>query len=142
MKLDKFEPLSDDVMQDLFLVANIVPGEYFVDLGSGDGRLVAEAQRRGAVTVGYEIDETLAQQSRRDRAINVITGDFFDADMSKFDVIVACQTILPGTASLLDKLAKEMKDGARLITIGHTRHAWLPRRIVLSHRQKICVYYK
>ncbi len=43
MKLDKFEPSTPEIVKAMFDIANIKPGEKHIELGSGDGKLVAEA---------------------------------------------------------------------------------------------------
>lgn len=45
-------------------IANIKPGEIVVDLGSGDGRLLFAAARKGAIAIGYEINPFLVLLTR------------------------------------------------------------------------------
>lgn len=44
----------------LFTLHNFKPGELLVDLGSGDGRVLLAAARRGVRSVGYELNPLLA----------------------------------------------------------------------------------
>ncbi len=44
-------------------LAELRSGERLVDLGSGDGRVLLSAARRGARAVGYELDPDLASQA-------------------------------------------------------------------------------
>ena len=48
-------------------IAGVSASDVVYDLGSGDGRIVIAAARRGALAVGIEIDAQLVQDSR-DRA--------------------------------------------------------------------------
>ena len=45
-------------------LAKLKPGELIVDLGSGDGRLLAEAAERGYRAIGYELSPILVLISR------------------------------------------------------------------------------
>lgn len=44
----------------LFALYDFKPGELLVDLGSGDGRVLIAAARRGVQSVGYELNPLLA----------------------------------------------------------------------------------
>lgn len=142
MKLDKYEPLDLETVNEVFNLAELRPRERHIDLGSGDGRLVAEATKRGAVSCGYELSEELARDSVRKYEIKVINDDCFNADVSDADVVTCWLTELPGTQSLIDKLHKEMKIGSRLIKIGKIEHTWKPKRVFMHRRHWLCLYVK
>jgi hypothetical protein len=66
------------------------PGQTFVDLGSGDGRLLSLAASRGLQAVGYELNPFLAAYSwlvtrRHGNRVKVRLGSFWRADLSKAD---------------------------------------------------------
>ena len=75
-------------------IAGVTPEDFVIDLGSGDGRLVIEAARRGARARGIEYNTEMVELSRRravqsrvsDR-VEFIEGDLFEADLSKASVI-------------------------------------------------------
>ena len=75
-------------------IAKLQPGEYHMDLGSGDGRTVITAAKRGATAVGVEFNPNMVALAREnakqagvtDRA-TFIEGDLFQADISKANVI-------------------------------------------------------
>lgn len=125
MMLDKFEPLSPIVRDAMLDLARIRPGDKHIDLGSGNGQFVVEATKRGAESIGYEIDPVLAEQSRQ-LGITVITDDVFNADVSQADVVTCWFSKLPETIALMDKLHREMKVGARLVKCAYTPHEWQP----------------
>lgn len=126
MILDKFESSTQEVMQAMFNLAEIQPGEKHIDLGSGDGRFVVEALKRGAESIGYEIDEELAKSSSEMHGITIINKDCFEADVSEADVITCAFSKLPETRALMDKLRQEMKPGARFVKRSFTDHVWKP----------------
>ena len=100
-------------------LASLAPGERFVDLGCGDGRVLAAAARRGAQVTGIEFDPSLADQARRRLARagldgRVVHGDIFEADIVA-DVIFAYLT--PGTLQELTPRFQAMPAGTRLVTL-------------------------
>jgi hypothetical protein len=50
-----YVPTSRKAVERMLDMANVRPGEIVIDLGCGDGRVLREASRRGAQTIGYEI---------------------------------------------------------------------------------------
>lgn len=127
--LDKYEASSQAIVEAMFDLANLQPGEVHIDLGSGDGRFVEEALLRGAKSTGYEINKALADESAARLGRNrIINNDCFNADVSRADVVTCYFSILPDTKLLMDKLYKEMKVGARLVKQAYTPHTWKPER--------------
>ncbi|MBM3344830.1 MAG: methyltransferase domain-containing protein [Betaproteobacteria bacterium] len=68
-----------DTMMDL---AKVGADDYVIDLGSGDGRLVIAAARRGARALGVEYDDNLVRYARReaDKAHVADKARFIKAD--------------------------------------------------------------
>lgn len=85
----------------------------FLDLGSGDGKVVLIASLFGVKATGIEIDPDLIKISKRVKGKlklkgNFIKGDFFKHDLSKYDIIF----VNPDKGfenGLEDKLIKELK---------------------------------
>ncbi|MEW6616199.1 MAG: class I SAM-dependent methyltransferase [Thermodesulfobacteriota bacterium] len=106
------------------------PGVHFLDLGSGDGRVVFLASLFGAASTGIEFDEDIFNSSLKAREklskrfdlskTELIRGDFFDADFSGYDVIYYFMSGSFEEKRLEDKLAKELKPGA--ILVGYIEH--------------------
>lgn len=73
-------------------LAQLKAGETFIDLGSGDGRMLLLAAQRGANAVGYEINPLMwlwsqwITRSQR-RHIKIYCRSFWGADLSQADVI-------------------------------------------------------
>ena len=69
---------------------DLKPGEVFVDLGCGDGRLLEMAAARGLKAVGYELNPFLwfyawVRTRRHGRCVRVRLGNFWRADLSDAD---------------------------------------------------------
>lgn len=69
---------------------DLKPGQTMMELGSGDGRMLVAAARRGINAVGYELNPFLFAYSwlitRRFKAkVTVKLGNFWHADLGKYD---------------------------------------------------------
>jgi precorrin-6B methylase 2 len=113
-------PTPPELVEKMLDMAKVTPQDIVMDLGSGDGRNVIAAAKRGARAYGFEFNPEMVALSRRkaqeagvaDRA-TFIEGDMFEADISKATVMALF--LLP---SNLDKLAPKflaLKPGTRIV---------------------------
>jgi precorrin-6B methylase 2 len=113
-------PTPQELVEKMLDMAKVTPQDIVMDLGSGDGRNVIAAAKRGARAIGVEYNPDMVALSRRrakeagvsDRA-TFIEGDMFEADISKATVLALF--LLPGN---LDKLAPKflaLKPGTRIV---------------------------
>lgn len=106
----------------------VTQGTRFLDLGSGDGRVVFLANVLGARATGIEYDPEIAETSRRARdalaeildlgRVSIVEGDFFIQSWSGYDVIFYFDTSSLEHQRLRQKLRDELDPRARLI-VGH-----------------------
>ncbi|MEM3701011.1 MAG: methyltransferase domain-containing protein [Candidatus Bathyarchaeia archaeon] len=133
-------------------LAEFKPNEVFVDLGCGDGTvLIRAAERFGIFTVGFEIDSKLvkiakikAKTSGLKNLIEIVHADLFKIDISKFNVIYV-YPYPPIVVSLSDKIAKECKDGSRILVHDYALKNFQPAKKVqipggLLHIHTIYLY--
>ena len=126
-------PSPPETVEKMLDLAEVTRDDFVVDLGSGDGRNVIAAARRGARALGVEYDEPLVQLSRRNaRAAGVadraefVQGDMFAADISRASVLVLF--LLPDNlVRLRDKFA-QMKPGTRIVSNTYEIAGWQPAR--------------
>jgi len=87
-------PMPEERIEKLLDLARVGPKDYVIDLGSGDGRVVIAAAKRGAQALGVEFNPDLVALSQRDaqkagvadRAA-FVQGDMFEADLSHATVV-------------------------------------------------------
>lgn len=97
----------------------------FIDLGSGDGRVVLIASLFGLKSVGMEIDDGLFRKSlEMQRKLDMpnalfYNNDFFEHSLAGYDIIF-CNPDQPLERGLEKKLISEM-DG-KLVLYGHHFH--------------------
>lgn len=112
-------------------LAGATPQDYVIDLGSGDGRIVIAAAKRGIAGHGVEFNADMVALSNRlaaeagvaDKA-RFIQGDMFEADLSK-------ATVLPLflLSENLEKLSPKflaLKPGTRIVLNGYQIYGWSP----------------
>jgi SAM-dependent methyltransferase len=125
-------PLEPHVINRIFELVQIKPGDIFYDLGSGDGRMVIAAASLGAKAYGIEIDPWRVWYSRfciflfgLSGKAHVIKKNIFDVDISDADVVTLY--LLQETNNLLfPKLKKELKPGTRVLSSAFNFPKWKP----------------
>lgn len=122
IKGSPFIPSRRETVDIIIRLANIKKGDKVVDLGSGDGRLVIAAAKRGAVAYGYEINPFLVLWARLLILKNGLTknafvywGNYWQKDLSSFNVIFV-YGITYIMKDLEKKLQKELKPKARVVS--------------------------
>lgn len=87
-------PTSEAMVEKMLDLARVTPRDFVMDLGSGDGRMIIAAAKRGARALGVEYDENLVAVSKRTAAAEgvaqraaFVQGDMFAADISKATVL-------------------------------------------------------
>jgi precorrin-6B methylase 2 len=127
-----FVPTPPEVVAAMLDLAEVTAKDTVYDLGSGDGRIVIAAAKRGAHAVGYEVRPELLVQGResiqkeglKDRA-EIREGDLFEADLSRASVVTLY--LLPSlNLKLMPKLQKELKPGSRIVSHAFDMGTWKP----------------
>ncbi len=113
-----YAALSTNRITTMFQLLQPVKGKKFLDLGSGDGRIVIAASMRGLKSYGYEINPLLVLISRfKIRQSNskgtILLKDYWKEDFSKFDYVTVWG-VPPMMGRLEKKLLKELKPGAKV----------------------------
>ena len=113
-------PTPPELVEKMLDMAKVTPQDLVMDLGSGDGRNVIGAAKRGARAIGVEYNPDMVELSRRlakeagvaDKA-TFVQGDMYEADISKASVMA-----LFLLTSNLDKLKDKflaLKPGSRIV---------------------------
>ena len=119
-----------DVVERMLRLAEPKPGEFLVDLGSGDGRIVIEAAKRyGARGLGVDLDPRLVKLAQDNAAKAGVAGlarfevrDFFALDFSRANIVSAY--LLPEVNMKLRPALLAMKPGTRIVTHDYDMGDW------------------
>ena len=89
-----YVPTPQIVVEKMLDMANIGQGDYVMDLGSGDGRIVIAAAKRGATGLGVDLDPERIGEARNNARENNVTDrvmfkkqDIFKTDISSASAI-------------------------------------------------------
>ena len=122
-------PTPQVVVDKMLDLARVGPRDFVMDLGSGDGRTVITAARRGARAIGIEFNPDMVEYARRsaqsagvaDRA-SFVKADLFEADLSKATVISLF--LLPDINLKLRPKILELKPGTRVVSNTFSMGDW------------------
>ncbi len=110
-----YVPTPENVVERMLDLADVQPSDYVIDLGSGDGRIVIAAAKRGANGHGIDLDPKRIEEARKnasragvDDQIMFMEENIFETDFSQASVIT--MYLLPSVnkklrSVLLDKLS-------------------------------------
>jgi len=124
-------PTPQVLVEKMLDIAKVTPRDFVIDLGSGDGRTVITAAKRGARARGIEYNQNMVELSRKhaaaegvsDRA-EFIQGDLFEADLSQATVIT--MFLLTEINLKLRPVLLELKPGTRIVSNTFEMGEWIP----------------
>jgi SAM-dependent methyltransferase len=124
-------PTAQGLVDRMLDMAKVTQADYVMDLGSGDGRTVITAAKRGAKATGIEFNPDMVALSRRNAAAagvgekaEFIQGDIFKTDFSKATVITLF--LLPDLNLRLRPILLDMKPGTRVVSNSFDMGEWTP----------------
>ncbi len=123
-------PTPQAVVDKMLDLAKLTPQDYVMDLGSGDGRTVITAAKRGARAVGIEYNPDMVELSRRNAANEGVTAraaftqaDLFETDFSQATVIT--MFLLPDINLRLRPTILDLKPGTRIVSNTFDMEEWV-----------------
>jgi SAM-dependent methyltransferase len=112
-------------------MAQVTAKDFVIDLGSGDGRNVIAAAKRGARALGVEYNADLVALSRqraRDAGVaekaTFVQGDMYEADISKATVLALF--LLPENLERLRDKCLALPPGTRIVLNTFSIPGWEP----------------
>ena len=122
-------PTPQALVDKMLDMARVTPQDYVIDLGSGDGRTVITAAKRGARALGIEYNPDMVELSKRNAAnagvsdkANFIKADLFESDFSQATVIT--MFLLPEINLRLRPTILDLKPGTRIVSNSFTMGDW------------------
>jgi SAM-dependent methyltransferase len=133
-------PTSDALVEAMLDMAEVTSFDYVMDLGSGDGRIVIAAARRGATAVGIEYNPDMVELSKQNAAkagvsdrATFLQADIFETDFSKASVIT--MYLLPALNLKLRPQLLELAPGTRITSHSFTMGGWEPDQTTMEEGQ-------
>jgi hypothetical protein len=128
-------PTPQILVDKMLDMAKITPSDYLIDLGSGDGRTVITAAKRGTRSLGIEYNPDFVELGKKNAAkagvaqmTQFIKADIFEYDFSKATVIT--MFLLPEINMKLRPRLLNLKPGTRIVTNTFTLQDWKADQMV------------
>src|SRR5919205_3730885 len=122
-------PTPQAVVDRMLDMAKLTPQDFLIDLGSGDGRTVITAAKRGSRALGIEYNPDMVELSKRNAAkegvsdkAQFIKADLFESDFSKAQVIT--MFLLPSINLKLRPKILDLKPGTRIVSNSFDMGDW------------------
>ena len=124
-------PTPQALVNKMLDMAQVTPQDFLIDLGSGDGRTVIAAAKRGLRAQGIEYNPDMVELARRNAAAEGVAqrttfeqADLFESDFSKAQVIT--MFLLPQINLKLRPTILNMRPGTRIVSNSFTMEEWQP----------------
>jgi precorrin-6B methylase 2 len=122
-------PTPQSLVEKMLDMAKVTPKDYVIDLGSGDGRTVITAAKRGAKAHGIEYNPDMVELSKRNAEKEGVAdkatfekADLFQSDFSKAQVVT--MFLLPTINMKLRPTILNLKPGTRIVSNSFTMEDW------------------
>jgi len=131
-KIVPFVPTPQEVVDKMIELAGVKKSDVVYDLGSGDGRIVITAAKKGARAVGFDVDGDLVKESREnigkaglEKMAEIKQQDILTVDLSPATVVT--MYLLPDVnLKLKPNLLKQLKPGSRVVSHAFDMGDWKP----------------
>jgi len=122
-------PTPDELITAMLDMAKVTSSDYVIDLGSGDGRIVIAAAKRGARAMGIEFNPDMVELSRQNaekagvsEKATFVQGDIFEKDFSQATVVT--MYLLPELNMRLRPKILDLAPGTRIVTHAFDMEDW------------------
>jgi hypothetical protein len=122
-------PTPQATVDKMLDMAKVTPQDYLIDLGSGDGRTVITAAKRGLKAHGIEYNNDMVELSKRNAAsegvsnrATFVQADLFQSDFSSANVIT--MFLLADINIRLRPTILNMRPGTRVVSNTFTMGDW------------------
>jgi precorrin-6B methylase 2 len=122
-------PTPEELVQAMLDLAKVTPQDVVMDLGSGDGRIVIAAAKRGVRATGIEYNPDMVELSRRNAEkagvsakATFLNADIFATDFSQATVIT--MYLLPALNLKLRPTILDLKPGTRIVAHAFNMGEW------------------
>ena len=125
-----YVPTPVDVVEKMLEMANVGPGDYVIDLGCGDGRIVIAAAKRGAFGHGVDIDPQRIKEAQENAKktgvadkVVFVEENIYDTDFSRANVIT--MYLFPSiNIKLRPSLLENLEPGSRIVSHDFNMDEW------------------
>jgi hypothetical protein len=136
-------PTPQALADKMLNLVKVAPEDYLIDLGSGDGRIVITAAKRGTRALGIEYNPNLVALSKRNASkegvsdkAQFVKADLFESDFSQATVIT--MFLLPELNLQLRPAILNLKPGTRIVSNYFDMGEWTADQTVVVSQGEGC----
>lgn len=125
-----YVPMSEENVEEMMRLAGIGPGDCVADLGSGDGRVLIAAAKKGATAEGWEVNPILwlfsvwnIRAAGVSRSARVHLGSYWNKNVGHFNV-VTLYLLTAHMRRMQEKLKAELSPGSRVVSFRFAFPDW------------------
>ena len=144
-----YVPTPNNVVERMLDLTDVKSSDYVIDLGSGDGRIVIAAAKRGANGHGIDLDPERIAEAREnarregvDGQIMFMEENIFDTDFSEASVIT--MYLLPSVnKKLRPELINKLQPGTQVVSHSFDMGSWKADKkvVVKNNGRSHDIYY-
>lgn len=144
-----YVPTPENVVERMLDLTDVTSSDYVIDLGSGDGRIVIAAAKRGANGHGIDLDPERIAEAREnasregvDDKIMFMEGNIFNTDFSEASVIT--MYLLPSVnKKLRPELIDNLQPGTQIVSHSFDMGSWRADKkvVVKNNGRSHDIYY-
>ncbi len=127
-----YVPTPPEVVERMLDMANVKPGDFVIDLGSGDGRIAIAAAKRGARAFGVDIDPQRIEEAQLNARGAGVEDKATFRRQNLFETRIAEATVLTMyllrqvNLDLRPRVLEELKPGTRVVSHAFDMGDWEP----------------
>ena len=127
-----YVPTPPEVVERMLDVANVKPGDFVIDLGSGDGRIAIAAAKRGARAFGVDIDPQRVEEAQLNARRAGVEDKATFTRQNLFETRVAEASVLTiyllrqVNLDLRPRVLEELQPGTRVVSHAFDMGDWKP----------------
>jgi precorrin-6B methylase 2 len=129
-----YVPTPYDVVEKMLDMANLTKDDFHIDLGSGDGRIAIAAARRGARSMGVDLNPTrIAEANENARKAKVtdrvtfVQANLFETKIAEANVLTM-YLLQSVNLQLRPRILAELQPGSRVVSHAFSMNDWEPDR--------------
>jgi SAM-dependent methyltransferase len=139
-----YVPTPPEVVRAMLKLGGVKRGDFVIDLGCGDGRIVVMAASEfGARGIGYDLNPERIKEAKEnaakakvEKSVQFIEKNLFEADIKDANVVTLY--LLPSVnEKLRPRLLAELKPGTRVVSHSFLMGDWTPEETIEVDGRKI-----
>ena len=135
-----YVPTPQDVVDRMLDMAKLTKDDFHIDLGSGDGRIAVTAAKRGARSIGVDLNPTRIAEANENAKkagvtdrVTFVQGNLFEQKIGKANVLTM-YLLQSVNLQLRPHILAELRPGSRVVSHAFSMNDWEPDQHVNVER--------